>query len=187
MQSKRTRSRGTREEQNALFAALLELHRSKQQRARKHEGDSAYGRVLDHFERRGKRLAGERVVIEQLLGSALRGEQALPPPVHQELVISGALGGSASGRFRVHNRHARAVRVELVTGEPLEGTAPALRFEPPSFDLAPGAAALVRVVADLGAVRTASTCTVPVECRIEGSHDRLWLVIEAHDTPARSS
>jgi len=181
MQPRRAGGEADRDEENALFVALLELHRRKQLKVQRDAGQSAYGRVLEHFEQRGKRLAGERLAMEQLLGGALRGAQALPPSVQQELVISGPLGSSAGGRFRVRNRLSRATRVELVAGDALDGVAPALRFEPQALELAPGAAALVRVVADLGPVRGAGRCTVPVQCRADGTCDRLWLVIESYD------
>lgn len=167
------------DEEAALLAALVELHRKKH-RKRSASSDGPYAQVLEHFEQRGKRLRGERLVTEDLIARTLESTRALPAPsAQQELEIVGRVGTSAAGRFRVENRAPRTVRVEFAVGEALSGAAPGLRFDPPSLELATGASALVRVEADLSAWRKARSSTVPVECRAEGRRDRLWLTITA--------
>jgi hypothetical protein len=173
-----------REEENALLAALVELHRKKQHNTRRASGDGAYARVLEHFERRGKRLRGELLLTEELIERSFGDARKLPPPpAQQELEIVGPMGGTASGRFRVHNRTSHVARVEIVEGEPLGGSPPPLRFEPGSVEIEAGAAALVRVVADLRAFREPGSCTIPVECRAGFRRDRLWLIVTAESEP----
>lgn len=175
-------SREGSDDESALLAALVELHRKKERAARKADGESPYARVLDHFERRGKRLAGERLVTEEMIGRTFESVRSLPPPpVQQELEITGPLGASASGRFRVQNRTERAARVEWVVGEPLEGPSAALSFEPPWLELGAGEAAMVRVTADLRGWAEPGSCTLAVECRAGGRRDRLWLTVSAFE------
>jgi hypothetical protein len=175
-------------DEDSALAALLALHRKKQLRARADVGRSPYGQVLEHFERRGKRLAGERFVTEQLIGRVFEGTRALTPPrVQQELEISGPLGGRAAGRFRVANRTEQMVNVELVVGEAEHGRAPKLRFDPPLLELAPHSAAIVRVTVDLSDWTEACSTEVVVECRARGRRDQLWLTVTAFpaEEPAR--
>ena len=170
-----------RNQQSGLFAALIELHRKKQQNRRR-ATDSEYARVLDHFERRAERLHEERLLTAELVGGAFEAVRSLPrPAAQQELEIIGPLGGTAAGRFRVRNRSHAPVVVECVAGEALSAPSPSIHFEPSSCELAAGASALIRVAADLVVFRAAGSCTVPVECRSGHRRDRLWLVVTAVD------
>ncbi|MFI5308069.1 MAG: hypothetical protein ACHQ53_11985 [Polyangiales bacterium] len=167
------------EQEGSLLAALVELHRKKQRNARRAAGENAYARVLEHFDQRGKRLRGELLLTEELIERSLGDASKLPPQTQQELEIVGPVGDTASGRFRVHNRTTHPALVEIVVGEPLSGPTPVLSFEPKNVELAAGAAALVRVMADLRVFREPGSCTVPVECRAGGRRDRLWLIVTA--------
>jgi hypothetical protein len=177
----------TRDRENALLAALVELHRRKAKQARSGPADNPYARVLEHFERRGQRLHGERLVTEELIGHAFAAARTLPTAaLQQELEIIGAVGATASGRFRVQNRSDAAARIEWVVGEPLEGAVPVLRFDPPALELAAGGVAMVRVTADLSTCRAAQSCCIAVECRAGGRRDRLWLTVTAFDPRVES-
>lgn len=168
------------EQKSDLIAALIELHRRKQRHARAKNGDNAYERVLHHFEQRDKRLRTELLVTEELVERSLGSARALPPPsVQQELEISGPLGGTAAGRFRVHNRSDSAAVVEFVVGDAFAGPAPSLRFEPAYPEVPAGGTTLVKVVADLTAMNEPGSSTVPIECRSSGRRDRLWLIVTA--------
>jgi hypothetical protein len=181
------RMNSDRDSENVLLAALVELHRKKQRNAQRTTGDSAYTRVLEHFEKRGKRLRGEMLLTEELVERSLGGARAMPAQeTQQELEIVGPVGDTASGRFRVQNRASHPARIELVVGEPLAGPTPTLSFEPAQLELHPGATALVRVVADLRVFREPGSCTVPVECRAGGRRDRLWLIVTAFARDART-
>jgi hypothetical protein len=174
-------SDGEREE--SLMAALVELRRRKERSQRRSEG-GVYQRVVSHFERRGNRLRGERLLTEELIGNLLRGARSLPPaPVQEELIIDGPLGGTAAGRFRVVNAGPSAARVEPVVGEADSGEQPSIRFDPANPVLAPGEACIVRVSVDLAGWRTPRTVTVPVECRAGAHRRRLWLVVTASPAP----
>jgi len=163
--------------EDTLLAAFVELHRKQRRGA---EDDSAYGRVLRHFERRGNRLRGERLITAELIEKAFRNVAALPACIQQELEITGPLGASASGRFRIENRTLEALTVEWVYGAAQEPAVPvvSLRFEPPRPCLAPGEACTVRVIADLSRWKVPARATIPVEYRADGRRDRLWLIID---------
>jgi hypothetical protein len=169
--------------EDAVVAALLELHRHKQRERQPSGKTSSYARVLEHFEKRGQRLRGERLVTEELLGRLVGAARRLPPAqVHHALEIAGPVSGTAVGRFRVTNRSSEQVRVDLVVGEPLEGEMrPAITFDPAVPLLAPGQTCLVRVAADLGATSSPATSVLPVEARCGGRRDRLWLTVAAFD------
>jgi hypothetical protein len=169
--------------EDAVVAALLELHRKKQRAQRPTGKGGGYVRVLEHFEKRGQRLRGERLVTEELLGRLVDAARSLPPPaVQQALEIAGPIGGVALGRFRITNRSAEHTRVDLVVGEPLEGPSPAgITFDPAKPTLAPGETRLVRITVDLETTPAATSSVLPVEARGGGRRDRLWLTVTAFD------
>jgi hypothetical protein len=172
-------------EEDAMLAMLVELHRRNQRPAPGAQRAGARDRVVDHFERRGQRLRGERLVTAELIERLFRGGEALPPPrAQQELALEGAAGASAAGRLRVTNRSAAHARFDLVVGSAVEGErAPDVRFEPQHGQLAPGASALVRVEASLLGWRAGERATLPVECRWREGADRAWLVVVARERP----
>ena len=185
MSSMTERDRGATED--AVVAALVELYR-KRERARQGGGrpggqgaPGTYTRVLQHFEKRGQRLRGERLVTEELLGRLVGAARALPPmKAQQELSITGPLGGVAAGRFRIVNDAPVPVTLEMVVGEPIDGGfRPPLTFEMSRPGLQPGEACLVRVCADLAGLSQPAACEVAVECRAGGRRDRLWLRVSA--------
>jgi hypothetical protein len=177
--------RRSSDQEDALLAALLQLHRRRTSERARSAPASSYGRILEHFERRGQRLAGERLITSQIVERLFESTRALPSKgVQQELEIVGRAGGSAAGRFRVTNRSAATATFAFVVGEPAGGSERApLTFDPPAGELAPGATALVRVEADLRGWRPAETVTLPVECRWPGGRDRLWLVVSSSPPP----
>ena len=173
------------EAEDALLSALLQIHRSKQRELSKSDPGGAYGRILEHFTKRGERLRGERLVTAELIERLVEGGKALPRrAVQQELELAAAAGSTAAGRFRVTNRSATGERFELVAGGALDGVRrPALAFEPAGGLLAAGESALVRVEARLTGWRAGESSTVPVECRWPSGRDRLWLVLTASPDP----
>ncbi len=169
------------EEEDALLSALLQIHRSKQRELSKSDPRGAYGRILEHFTRRGERLRGEKLVTAEMIERLLEGRKALPPrAVQQELEIAALAGATAAGRFRITNRSKTSARFELVVGDALDGgRRPVIAFEPAAGTLAAGESALVRVEAPLTGWRAGESSTVPVECRWPSGRDRLWLVLTA--------
>src|SRR5262245_57536844 len=176
---------GSSEEEDALLSALLQIHRSKQRELSKSDPRGAYGRILEHFTRRGERLRGEKLVTAELIERLLEGRKALPPrAVQQELEIAAPAESTAAGRFRITNRSAARARFELVVGDALDGgRRPAIAFRPAAGEIAAGESALVRVEARLTGWRAGETSTVPVECRWPSGRDRLWLVLTASPDP----
>jgi hypothetical protein len=177
--------RGADGEENAMVAALLEVHRRKQRLARSAVPHEAHSRILDHFERRGQRLRGEKLVTAELIERLFAAGAAIPARrPQQEIEIWGQAGGTAAGRARVINRTSASASFELVVGEPTEGKSSVdIRFEPASGTLAPNEALFVRVEASLMDWQAGARITVPVECRWRDGTDRLWLVIAAHTEP----
>ena len=173
------------EEEDALLSALLRIHRSKQRQLSKSDPAGAYGRILEHFTKRGERLRGEKLMTGELIERLLEGRKALPPrAVHQELELAATAGSTAAGRFRVTNRSATGARFELVVGDALDGgRRPTIAFEPAAGVLAAGESALVRVEARLTGWRAGESSTIPVECRWPSGRDRLWLVFAASPDP----
>ena len=171
--------RGVRQDEDGLLAALVALHRQKQAPQRRPGTNS--GRIIEHFERRGQRLHGERLVTSELVDSLVNGARALPTaPVQQELRIVGPAGGVAAGRFRVTNRSSERAGFELVVGPPLDGGAALpTTFEPQRGVLDAGGTLLVRVETRVGGAGGGAPRTLPVECRWRGGADRLWLVVSA--------
>src|SRR4029079_6376233 len=136
-----------------------------------------------HFEQRGERLRGERLVTGELIERLFDGATALPAArVQQELAIVGPPGGVAAGRVRITNRSSEHARFDIVIGEPVENGEPVEdRNRPPTvFDamskvLAPGESLLVRVEANLAEWGSGMSTTIPIECRWKYGCDRLWL------------
>jgi hypothetical protein len=170
--------------EDAMLATLVEIHRRTRQRERGDDGDRGdpRARIVAHFERRGQRLRGERLVTAELIDRLFAAREAIPPSLpQQEVRIEGAAGREAAGRLRVSNRSTRRARFDLVTGDLVDGERrPEVRFEPSGGELDPGASALVRVVADLRRFAAGERGTVPVECRWREGRDRAWLVVVAH-------
>jgi len=167
-------------EEDAVLAALLAFHRRRQQRAHAAEPRAAYSRILRHFDARGQRLRGERLVTSELIERLFAGAKALPAPVHRELTIAGPPGGVAAGRVRVKNRSAGRALFELVVGETVEGRAPVeVTVEPRHAELEAGETCLIRVAASLAGWQGGDSATLSVECRWPGGRDRLWLVVTA--------
>jgi hypothetical protein len=167
------------DEENALVAALVEMHRARRQRSRDH--GSTRERILSHFERRGERLRGEKLVTAELIERLFEGSVSLKPRrAQQELEIRGVAGTSAAGRIRVANRSQARASFDLVIGNAVEGErSPEVRFEPADGALGPGEACLVRVEAALAGWSSGERVTIPVECRWPTGADRLWLVVTA--------
>jgi hypothetical protein len=175
--------RDRRGEEDAFVAALIELHRRKQRAARGASEGGAYARVLQHFETRGQRLRGERLITEELLERLVSSARVLgAAPVQQEIAIAGPVGGIAAGRFRVTNPSSEHVAGDFVVGDPLEGGwRPHLRFTPAQARLDPGGGCLVKVEAALGDAPGPAAVVLPIECRAGGRRDRIWLAITAFD------
>lgn len=174
-----------RADEDAMLAALVEIHRRKQLRARTRNLDATQARILAHFERRGERLRGERLITSELLDRLFDASAAVPcRRAQQELLIEGPPGGAAIGRFSVTNRSGRSAQFELVLGDPVEGNRPVkVQFEPTTDSREPGQSGLVRVVADLRGWSSGERLTVPVQCRWREGSDRIWLVICSRATP----
>jgi hypothetical protein len=169
--------------EDALVAALLEIHRGQQRRAPGGASESAYARVLSHFEKRGRRLRGERLVTDELLDRLFSSAKAIEPALpQQEVAIAGPIGAVAAGRFVLRNPSPVPQQVGFAVGAGLDGGwQPALRFSPERPALAANGACVVRVEADLGQASSPVSVTIPVECRTGGRRARLWLVVEAFD------
>jgi hypothetical protein len=167
--------------EDAVVSALVEIHRQRQRRERRESGDSAYARVLSHFEKRGQRLRGERLVTGELLDRIFSSARSVGPEApQQEVAIAGPVGSVAVGRFVVRNQSKGAATVSFAVGDALDGPGtPALRFSPERPVLGPGEAITARVEADLGGLRPGVSVTVPVECRTGAQRARLWVVVEA--------
>lgn len=179
------RERRASDGEGALVAALLAIHRKKRERAGQRTG-ATYAGVLEHFERRGQRLRGERLVTAELLERLVAASGEVPPsPVQQELTLVGPSGGTAAGRCRVTNRSPAPCRFELVTGRPLEDirVGATAVFHPRTGELAPGASSVIRVEVRLVGWAPGTRRTIPVECRWGAGADRLWLVVEALAPP----
>ena len=165
------------EREDALVATLVALHRQRRGKATQAAGGE-HQRVVAHFERRSERLRGEKLVtseiVEQLLGaSAALAER----PVHRELELRGAAGGSAAGRFRIRNLATVPNGFELVVGDAISGPTPReVRLEPGRLLLAPGETAWVRVEVSLAGFAQGERVTLPLHCRWDGGWERLWLV-----------
>src|SRR4051812_25737013 len=98
--------------EDAVVTALIEVHRRQQRRAVSETNDSAYARVLSHFEKRGHRLRGERLVTGELLDRIFSSARAVGPEApQQELAIAGPIGERAAGRFVVRNASDEAQQV----------------------------------------------------------------------------
>lgn len=171
------------EHEDAMLALLVELHRRNQQPPRGARAPGARERIVEHFERRGQRLRGERLVTSELIERLFQGGAALPPSrPQQEIALEGPAGGRAAGRLRVTNRSGETARFDLVVGEPVQGGRTArlpVHFESAHGVLAPGASVLVRVEADLAGWREGDRATLPAECRWSAGADRAWLVVVA--------
>src|SRR4051812_31053575 len=138
--------------EDALLAALVEVHRRKQRGDRVvADGGDARARIVAHFARRGQRLRGERLVTAELIDRLFSASEAMPPRRNQQEVrIAGRAGGTAAGRLRVSNRSSTPARFELVVGDPVEGDrSPIVRLNPAHGDVEPGASEIVRVEAAL--------------------------------------
>jgi hypothetical protein len=172
-------------DEDAMLALLVELHRRNQQPPRGPRDPGARARIVEHFERRGQRLRGERLVTAELIERLYQGGAALPPArPQQEIALEGPAGGRAAGRLRVTNRSAETARFDLVVGEPVEGGPLPVHFQPAHGALAPGASVLVRVEADLAGWRGGDRATLPVECRWRAGADRAWLSVVARPRAA---
>jgi hypothetical protein len=171
-------------EEDAMVAALLALHRRKQECTIYAQSDTSYRRILKHFEQRGERLRGERLVTAELIERLFQGSKALPiRRVERELEIIGPPGGRAAGRIRVTNRSSERARLELVIGSPLDGAhPPKVSFDRRQGELDPGEGGLFRVEANLLGWREGDSVTVPVECRWPRGKDRLWLVVSSRSS-----
>jgi len=169
------------EAESALVAALVEVHRAKRRRAAERDPAGTRERILEHFERRGQRLRGERLVTSELIVRLFETNGALAPRrAQQELEIVGAAGYSAAGRLRVTNRSEARAAFELVVGDVIDGEhRPRVALSPPAGTLDPGETRLVRVEAGLWDFAAGERVTLPVECRWPTGADRLWLVILA--------
>jgi hypothetical protein len=170
-------------DEDALLAALLQIHRAKAQRARQADPEGGYGRILAHFEERGHRLRGEKVVTSEIVERLFASTKVLAKQGPQrELELVGRAGTSAAGRFHVTNRSSESARFELVVGDALDhGPRPAISFTPAQGELGAGASILVRVEANLRSLRAGDRTTVPVECRWRRGRDRMWLVVSVDD------
>lgn len=171
------------DEEDALLAALLQIHRTKRQQERQREGEpsASYERILSHFAQRGERLRGEKLVTAELIERLFEAGRVIPARrVQQEVNLVGGAGSRAAGRLRLANRSATRAGFEFVVGDPLEGgSPPGMVFEPPGGELDPGETRLVRIEADLGGWREGDSMTIPVECRWDKGRDRLWLEVSA--------
>lgn len=167
--------------EDALVAALLETYREARRRADRHAPVGARERILAHFERRGERLRGEKLVTAELVQHLIEGTAALPRPrPQQELEIRGEANQHAAGRFRVSNRTAQAATFELIVGDPVEGKrSVTVQFEPQRATLVAGHTRLVRIEVSLMGWDAGEQVTVPVECRWPTGRDRLWVVVGA--------
>ncbi|SRR6266545_3674903 len=175
--------------EDKMLAALVELYRRKQGRRGAGGGDRVdpRARVVAHFERRGQRLRGERLVTAELIDRLFAASETLPAArSQQEVHIEGVAGAEAAGRLRVSNRSAVRARFELCAGDPIDGGRRLeVRFEPASDELEPGASALVRVAVGLRGWAAGEQVTAPVECRWREGRDRAWLVIATHADPGQ--
>jgi hypothetical protein len=167
------------DEEDALVAAIVAMHRKKQ--ATEDRAAGGYAGVVRHFERRGQRLRAERLVTEELVSRLLAGGRALPQPrEHREITLVGPAQEVAAGRIRVANRTSDPASFELVSGDAVDGARhPSLTFEPRAGELAPGQTHLVRVEASLAGFAPGETVTVPVELRFRLGFDRIWVVVRA--------
>lgn len=173
------------DQEDALLATLLQIHRSKQERANRAGASGSYARILKHFAERGQRLRGERLVTAELIERLFESGKGIPARhAQQELEIIGAPGATAAGRLRVTNRSAARARFDFVVGEPLDGgRAAPIAFDPQQDELDPGQTQLVRVEASLTAWRDRDRVTIPIECRWASGRDRLWLIVSASPAP----
>src|SRR5688572_9104568 len=176
-----SRERPTSEKEDAAVAALVLLHRRRQERARKHSGGSEYQRVVAHFERRAQRLRGERLATAELVERLLGARDALPPPsLQRELELRGPARGTAAGRLRLRNASALSRGFELSVGEPLAGARmPEVRLDPQRGTLAPNGECWCRVEVSLPELAAGSAVTLPIHCHWEGGRERIWLVVRA--------
>lgn len=168
-----------REDESALVTALVTLHRQKARQAVRGRGGNSFSEVVEHFERRSRRLAGERHTTEELIGRVLDGAARLPPrPAAGVLEVTGKLGSKTSACVRVVNASEQAAEVSWVVGAALSGEAsPPLTFQPPSQTLAAGQSGIVEIGVDLSSYAGSAEVTIPLECRTADRRDRLQLVI----------
>jgi hypothetical protein len=167
------------DEEDAMIAGLLALHRRKQANIRG-AGENEYERIARHFADRAQRLRGERLLTGELIAQLFDGAATLPRArVQQELVLVASPSGRAAGRFSVVNRTPRRAAFELVVGESLalEPRA-ALALSPAAGSLEPAGKCLVCVEADLHHWPAGATATLPVECRWPEGRDRIWVVLQ---------
>jgi hypothetical protein len=138
------------------------------------------------LERRETRLGAERRMVDELLrpGRGLDREASGPGPgaaiPQQELVLHGERGERAAGRFRLWNGGPRAQTFTFRVGRCDDGTlAPPTTFSPPEVTVEAGAAAVVRVQLDLGAVTDPAHLSIPVDvCAARTLSQRLWVEVQ---------
>ena len=168
------------EMEDALLASLLVMHRREQARERERVNGNPYQRVVEHFEQRGERLRGERLMTAELVDRLLLGTEHLPRhrPLHRELVLRGPRAGVAAGRVRIRNESSETRTFELSVGDPVSGKGrPRVRLEPERGALAGGESVWVRISAEL-TDDSGDSVTLPVHCRWPTGYDRVWLVLE---------
>jgi hypothetical protein len=164
--------------EDAAVAALVLLHR-RQERAAGRKRGSEYEQLVAHFERRGERLSGERLVTQELVQRLLGASSALKATErHRELELHGRPGRVAAGRLRVRNRSSRRATFELTVGDPVPGGRDAeLRLDPRRGVLEERESILVRIEASLERFAPGESVTLPIHCRWETGLDRIWLVV----------
>jgi hypothetical protein len=167
--------------EDAIVAALVVMHRRREEQARARSASSEYQRAVSQFERQGERLRGERLVTRELVGRLLGANQVLKrAEVQRELEIRGPRGGVAVGRIRIRNAAERARAFELSVGAPASGgVAPVISLEPARGTLAPGGVAFLRVEAQLRTLPMGEPVSLPLHCHWDAGLERIWLVVRA--------
>lgn len=166
-----------RDDEEALVAALVTLQRRKERATGKPGND--FTRVVDHFEKRSKRLEQERRATNELIRPLVDGLLRLPADAPPSLLsLAGCAGTRAVAHVRIANESGRPAQVSLVVGEP-DGarSRAALSIVPNHFSLANGESCFVELAMDLATEEPPGTFTLPLECRASERRERLQLVV----------
>jgi len=166
-----------RNDEDALVAALVALQRRKEKAASRLGND--FSRVVDHFEKRSKRLEQERRTTSELIRPLVDGLSRIPAAAPPSLVsLTGCAGTRAVAHVRIANESARPTQVSLVVGEPDRARRlPVVSIAPNHFTLAAGESSFVELAIELAAEEPPGTFTLPVECRTPDRRERLQLVV----------
>jgi hypothetical protein len=158
--------------------------------------ETRYERARRVFADEEKRLRQQALLTEQVVDQLRAREQPAPSPhgSQETLLLRAAAGRPAVGRFRLVNRFARTVPVELSASTLRRrdgaGDVPCpVTVTPPQVVLDPGADQVIRVAIDVGAARVPLGAGTILEGQVvaragAATVHRLWLEVEIYDLPA---